>query len=334
MSLDNDTAAIGEDGQPSLLGRAAQAAQAGREAVLRGSRNAARGQWAYTALTSVAPPAIPVTEPWRLSLGVLLGRHPRTPQLARRALGLLDRFGGVHLGPAAMGFDGEEIAWEKIVEIRTRNAFEVMTTQALDQEVDRLRDLLPPVPGRKWVVTKAAEAIATVVLAALERGSVDQRLDEFAVPVEIVHRGLFGQQKVQVGGLFAVATLAVLEEAAQSVVATAGQHGVPVRPATPLAVTKPDRAARVSDLRRRTDAMAERLARLQQDTHEPQAEGPESARDSDPADVSEPGVAAAPPPTIVDVPEPREEAIELGTLRPRDEPTGQAPHDPRLGWQN
>jgi hypothetical protein len=219
--------------QHSLLDRAAQAAQAGRQALVRGTRNAARGQWAYTALTSVAPPPVPVNEPWRLSIGVLLGRHPKTPALAHKALGLLDRFGAVHLGPAAVGFDGEEIGWEKVTEIRTRNAFEVMTTQALEQEVDRLRELLPPVPGRKWVVTKAAEAVATVVLAALERGSVDQRLDELPVPVEIVYKGMLGRQKIQVGGLFAAAVLTVVDRAAWSLEATAQQFGIPVTSAHP-----------------------------------------------------------------------------------------------------
>ncbi len=261
--------------QRSLLGRAAQAAQVGRQAVLRGTRTAASGQWAYTALTRIAPPPTPATEPWRLSIGVLRGRHPKTPALAHKALGLLDRFGAVQLGPTAVGFDGEEILWEKVVEIRTRNAFEVMTTQALEQEVDRLRELLPPVPGRKWVVTKAAEAIATVVLAALERGSVDQRLDEFAVPVEIVHKGLLGRQRVQVGGLFAAATLAVVEQASWSLTATAQQHGVPVTAAQPLAVAKPDGATHVKALRERTDAMAALLARLQSAPDTPEPEGSE-----------------------------------------------------------
>lgn len=260
----------GEDGtarpeRRPLLERAARAAGVGRQAVASGTRRAAQGHWAYTALASSAPPAVPADEPWRLSLGSLLGRHPRTPQIARRALGLLDRFGAVRLGPAGLGFDGEEIAWDKVTEIRTRNAFEVMTTQALEHEVDRLRELLPPVPGRKWLVTKAAEALATVVLAALEQGSADhQRLDELVVPNEIVHHGLTGRQKIQDGGLFAAATLVIVDQAARSMVATAQLHGVPVSPAQPLSDTKPDDAAHVAALRERTDAMAKRLTHLQQ----------------------------------------------------------------------
>ncbi|MGF1428268.1 hypothetical protein [Kitasatospora sp. LaBMicrA B282] len=281
----------GPEDLDSLLELAVQVAQAGREAVLRGTRSAARGAWAYTALTSIAPPPVPVVEPWRLSIGVLLGRHPKTPALAHKALGALDRFGAVQLGPAAAGFDGEEIPWEKVVGIRTRNAFEVMTTQALEQEVDRLRVLLPPVPGRKWIVTKAAEAMATVVLAALEHGSVGQRLDELAIPVEIVHKGLLGRERVQSGGLFAAATLTVVEQSARSLIATARQHGVPVTPAEPSTAAEPDRAAHLRALRERTDAMAARLARLQQ---EPATDaGPYADDPSAPADACAP--ADAPP---------------------------------------
>ncbi len=81
-------------------------------------------------------------------MGTLIGRHPRTPAVVQKLLGLLDGIGAVHLGPTEVGFDGEEIAWDKVVEIRTRNAFEVLTTTALEQEVDRVREFLPPVPGR------------------------------------------------------------------------------------------------------------------------------------------------------------------------------------------
>lgn len=317
----------GTDEQRSLLGRAAQAAQVGRQALVRGTRNAARGEWAYTALTSVAPPPVPVIEPWRLSIGVLLGRHPKTPALAHKAFGMLDRFGAVQLGPAGVGFDGEEIPWEKITEIRTRNAFEVMTTQALEQEVDRLREFLPPVPGRKWVVTKAAEALATVVLAALERGSVDQRLDELPLPVEIVYKGMLGRQRVQVGGLFAAATLAVVDRAAWSLETTAQQHGIPVTAAESLAIAKPDRSAHVNALRERTDAMAARLARLQSGPEPQSLQGPEPVP-APPADEVEPG------PTLVDVPAPRDVTIQLRTGEPADtiRNVNPADRDPRVQW--
>jgi hypothetical protein len=269
---------LGDAAQASFLSRAAHVADVGRHAVMSGSRRAAegavRGEWAYKALTSIAPPAVPVAEPWVLSVGALLGRHPRTPQLVHKALGLLDGFGAVHLSPEAVGFDGEEIPWEKLLEVRTRNAFEVMTTQALEQEVDRIRQFLPPVPGRKWLVTRAAEALATVVLAALENGSFDRPLDQIEVPVEIAYKGLLGRQRVMTGGLFAVAGLVVVGRAAESLDATAREHGIPVVPGQPLADAQPDRADRVGMLRDRTDAMAEYLARLRREADATDPAGP------------------------------------------------------------
>ncbi|GAA2269329.1 MULTISPECIES: hypothetical protein [Kitasatospora] len=257
-------------GLGKLVGTAAQLGEVGKQAVLRGGRTVAGGtvaggQWVHGALTSLAPPQVPATEPWKLSLGALVGRHPRTPAVVHKLLGLLDGFGAVHLGPERVGFDGEEIEWGKVVEIRTRSAFEVMTTSALEHEVDRIREFLPPVPGRKWVVTRAAEAVATVVLAALEQGAVEQRLDALTVPSEIVHRGLLGRTRTLDGGLFATAGLVLVGQAGESLIATAGQHGIPVRPAE----RPDDRIAHVETLRERTDTVARLLRRLQEESPEP-----------------------------------------------------------------
>ncbi|MFF2147818.1 hypothetical protein [Kitasatospora sp. NPDC058190] len=268
-----------------LIGAAAELGEAGRQAVLRGGRSAAGGRWALTALGSVAPPPVPATEPWKLSVGTLIGRHPRTPAVAHKLLGLLDGFGAVHLGSTKVGFDGEEVEWDKVVEIRTRNAFEVLTTTALEQDVDRIREFLPPVPGRKWAVTKAGEALATVVLAALERGSVDQRLDELTVPTRIVYRGLFGRERTVDAGSFAAATLVVVGRVGESLIATARQRGIPVLPAEQA--VRPDRAAHVAVLRERTDSVARLLARIERsdpDPAEAPAPAPALSLDKDPTD--------------------------------------------------
>ncbi|MFD7450684.1 hypothetical protein [Kitasatospora sp. NPDC059827] len=270
-----------------LVGAAAELGEAGRQAVLRGGRSAAGGRWALAALGSVAPPPVPATEPWKLALGTLIGRHPRTPAVAHKLLGLLDGYGAVHLGPVRVGFDGEEVEWDKVVEIRTRNAFEVLTTSALEQDVDRIREFLPPVPGRKWAVTKAGEALATVVLAALERGSVDQRLDELTVPAQIVHRGLLGRPRTLDAGCFAAAALVIVGQAGESLIATARQRGIPVRPAE--AVTEADRAEHVAVLRERTDAVARLLGRIEQGDPE-QLERPEQ-----PGELPAVSLAKAPP---------------------------------------
>jgi hypothetical protein len=37
-----------------------------------------------------------------------------------KALGLLDRFGALRLGPESIGFDDEDVDWAKVVRIHTR----------------------------------------------------------------------------------------------------------------------------------------------------------------------------------------------------------------------
>ncbi|MBM9507215.1 hypothetical protein [Actinacidiphila acididurans] len=263
----------------SVAREAVRQAGVGGRAALRGGQKVAQAQWAYRALASVAPPAVPVGEPWKVSVGTLLGRHPRTPGLVRKALGLLDGFGAVELSQRQLGFDGEAIDWDKVIEIRTRNAFEVLTTSALEHDIDRVREFLPPVPGRKWAVTKAAEALTTVMLGALEEDAVG-RLDGLALPSQIVYRGLLGRERTLSGGSFAVASLVIVEAARESLLATAEQRGVPVVEAEPLIVSDEDRAAHVQALRRRTDAVAARLRRLQA------ADGPDEAEG---VDGDEPG---------------------------------------------
>lgn len=304
--MDMEPEAQSRSRMADVAARAGELADAGRRAArLAGRRTgeatAKGGQWAYAALASWEPPQVPATEPWKLSVGALVGRHRRTPGVVRKALGLLDGFGAVAVGPEGVGFDGDDIEWDKVEEIRTRTAYEMLTTQALDREVDRLREFLPPVPGRKWVVTKATEVLTTVVLAALEQGSEDQ-LGELTVPSEIVYRGLLGRRRTLSGGLFAVAVLTVVRQAGRSVLATAEEHDVKITEAEPL--PEADRAQRTETLRRRTDAISQRLRALQRAAAETDAEAEseseaEAETDGvlDADDVPQeagPGTAAAP----------------------------------------
>lgn len=228
-------------------------------------------------------PSAPATVTWEYSLGVLICLHPRVPAATAKLLSALDGLGAVRFGPDDVGFDGENVPWEKVTGLRLHDAFTVMTTDGLDTEIDRVRDVLPPVPGRKWVVSKAVEAAATVALASLEQAAA-RRLDAVDVACEITYKGLLGRQKTISASLFATALLAQHPEVAQSLVATAVAHGVPVTPAPPATG---DAAARAQALRARTDAMTERLRAAQHD-----------ARNADPdadSDASAPeGVGKAP----------------------------------------
>ncbi|HEY6737696.1 MAG TPA: hypothetical protein VI076_02515, partial [Actinopolymorphaceae bacterium] len=110
-------------------------------------------------------PTFPVTEPWEVSIGELARRSGKVPKLAVKTLGLLDRFGAVRIGPDEIGFDDENVAWDKVVELRTRRLSDLITGSALDHEVERISGYLPPIPGRKWAIEKVIELLMAVAIA-------------------------------------------------------------------------------------------------------------------------------------------------------------------------
>jgi hypothetical protein len=229
--------------------------------VARTSRDA-YVDWA-AALAAVPRPAVPVTEPWQLSIATLLGVHPRVPGVAVRLLELLDRFGEVTVGPSQIGFDGEDIPWDKVVEIRTHPTATLVPDIAVDKEVDRIRDLLPPVPGRKWVVSKAAECLLTLVMAVTASAEQDDRL----VPCEIVYRSVFGRPKELSAGLFAATILGAFPSVGDALIATAEARGIPVNPvANEALVSREQRAQR---LRAASDKLTERVRALRAEQDEP-----------------------------------------------------------------
>ncbi|WP_331766694.1 hypothetical protein [Embleya sp. NBC_00896] len=255
----------GAVGSAAASGRAAVGSRIGA-----GRARIASGDWVHSTLDALPAPAAPTAVQWEFSLGALVSRHPKVPAITARPLRLLDGLGAVRFGPKTVGFDGEDIEWEKVVRLTLHDAFASMTTAALDAEIDRVRDVLPPLPGRKWAVTKVVEGLVTVVLASLEQAD-DRRLDSAEVACEITYRGRFGREKTLRASLFATALLARQTAVADSLVATARANGVEVVTATPAAAADPAAAAeRTRALRARTDAIAEKLrARREADADVP-----------------------------------------------------------------
>ena len=215
------------------------------------------GQWIRDAVWAAPAPSVPWAGPWKCTLAGILAHRPGSPLLAIRPLMLLDRFGALHLDTEQVGFDGEPHDWSKVSRIRLRNAFELLTTDALEQEVDRIRPLFPPIPGRKRALTFVAENMATVLLAAIDQG--DDALGN-AVVGELHYRGLLGVKHVALPGLFAAALLSLRPDFGTSLLEEAERHGVPVDRAETAAVALPaDMGQRVAVLRRRTDALVARL---------------------------------------------------------------------------
>ncbi|WFB08893.1 hypothetical protein LRS74_18985 [Streptomyces sp. LX-29] len=242
-----------------LVNRASQAGRGGATA---------SGDWVHGVLGALPAPAAPAVEQWEFSLGALVCRHPRVPAITAKALRSLDGIGALRFGPESVGFDGEDIPWDKVVRIQLHNAFAAMTTDALDNEVDRVRELLPPIPGRKWAVTKVVEGLAAVVLASVEQAA-DERLDAVNVACEITYRGgMLGREKTLRANLFTTALLAHQADVAYSLVVTAQAKGVPVLPADPGALSV-EMAERVRALRARTDTVAAELQAEREDDGQP-----------------------------------------------------------------
>ncbi|MFD0631537.1 hypothetical protein ACFQ9X_07735 [Catenulispora yoronensis] len=134
-------------------------------------------------------PSVPAEAPWELSLAAYLRQTTALPSLALKPLGLLDRYGAVAVGPEAAGFDGDDVPWPKIVRLEVRDVVEVVSDAAMAREAEKIRSMLPPVPGRKWVVDHAMALLGDIAgprLAGARGGDVVS---------EIVYRGCWGGRR-------------------------------------------------------------------------------------------------------------------------------------------
>jgi hypothetical protein len=207
-------------------------------------------------LAAVPRPASPIAQPWELSIATLIGSHPRVPSIAAKLLRRLDRFGRVSIRPDRVGFDDKTIRWSRVIEVRTYTTTGLVPHVVIDREVERIREMFPPVPGRRWLVRKAAEGLLTVVMAG-----AGQRLRHAAIvpmlPCEIVYRNVFGRRVELPAGLFAAAMMAAIPEAGHSLTTTARALAIPVQTMTDAAGAA--RAVRAERLRQKAAPVAVRL---------------------------------------------------------------------------
>lgn len=177
-------------------------------------------------LDNILPPSVPIREPWELSIGDLIRRRYNVPGMADKALSCLDRCGALRLSPEVIGFDDCDVEWSKLQEIRTRPIAEALTRTALDREIERARKLLPPVPGRKWILHKVGEELGELCRAALSKRAPES--SSRIVPSELLYRGTLGRTKVLSGGMVVTAMLTGIPGTATSIVSTARLHGIPI----------------------------------------------------------------------------------------------------------
>ena len=183
-----------------------------------------------TMFAAVPRPSERLTGPWSVSIATLVSSHPKVPSIiARPLLRRMDKFGRVTIGPAGVGFDDKTIRWNRILEIRAYPvANRIPPSVVIDRESDRVREMLPPIPGRRWIVGKVAGGAMTVLTAFTHhpQRSVDPVP---LLPCEIVYRNVFGRRARLSAGLFAASVLAVIPEASNSLITMAADRAIPVR---------------------------------------------------------------------------------------------------------
>ena len=193
-------------------------------------------------LNRIRPKSCPAEERWSLSIGDLIADAVNAPGPVRSAVGLLNHFGGIAISGKSVEFDGDDVDWTDVTDIRTRNLVGYLLSDAIDKQVGKLP--LPRFPGRGLLLDAAGAAVLTAIVAVagkqLEEGVLDIR-----IPAEAHDpAGCCGARRNLPGVL---ATLVLIDPAVRECLQeTARTHGVDVLPSDddPI-VTAAHRADRI-----------------------------------------------------------------------------------------
>jgi hypothetical protein len=123
--------------------------------------------WVGRALDAYPRPVLPLTDHWDASVAGLVRQVPLVPRFATRPLELLDRFGAVHIGPREVGFDGDAVDWDRVLEVRTHPAWSSLSADALEANFAQYLRVIPRVPGRGWVLGKVSELLVSLYLTVV-----------------------------------------------------------------------------------------------------------------------------------------------------------------------
>ena len=159
-------------------------------------------------LAGLPMPSAPATETWTLSIGNLLLRGGGPP-VAGKALVSLDRFGRVSIGPDHVGIDGEDVAWGTVTAVRTSPPVTALLSQdVVRREVERVKRLVPPMPGRSLVLARIGTVLGDLLGRALSGGA----LSPGTVVSAVESTGRLGRQKIVDVGLTAALVLMATPE--------------------------------------------------------------------------------------------------------------------------
>ncbi|MFE4465894.1 hypothetical protein ACFRCR_12330 [Oerskovia sp. NPDC056781] len=204
--------------------------------------------WVGRALDAYPRPVLPLTDHWDASVAGLVRQVPLVPRFATRPLELLDRFGAVHVGPREVGFDGDAIVWERVLEVRTQPAWSSLSADALEANFAQYLRVIPRVPGRGWVLGKVSELLVSLYLSVvplpddaahlLESGGTtgdapDRDAESKAAPftrrtvTEILYKRRIGEGERQASTTSVLLQLA-FPGSTDAMLALAAERGVPV----------------------------------------------------------------------------------------------------------
>ena len=152
-------------------------------------------------LNRIRPKSCPAEERWSLSIGDLIADAINAPGPVRSAVGLLNHFGGVAFSGQSVEFDGDDVDWSDVTDIRTRNLVGYLLSDAIDKQIGKLP--LPRFPGRGLLLDAAGAAVLTALVAVagkqLEEGLLDIR-----IPAEVHYRGVLRGKELSPGVLAAL----------------------------------------------------------------------------------------------------------------------------------
>jgi hypothetical protein len=179
---------------------------------------------AQTVLKPVRPEPGPATARWGVGVGEFAAG--RMPGVVRGLARELNRFGSVIVSPAVIEFDGHEVPWSQVTEIKTRRLVGYLLTDAITQGVDRL-----PIwrfPGRGLVLSGLSHTALTAVAVAADL-RLDRGVFTLYLPAEVQSKGLIRRKQMSPG--FPAALVLAKPAVRDLIESTAQAHGVPVRQA-------------------------------------------------------------------------------------------------------
>ncbi len=168
----------------------------------------------------------PAVSRWGVGVGEFAAGLPSVPAPVRGLVRHLNRFGSVVLSPAGIEFDGDEVGWTRVTEIRTRRLVGYLFTDAITRQVDRLP--LWWFPGRGLVLGGLTRTALTTVALAVDLRP-DRGVFTVYITADVDSKGLVRPRQMSPG---IPAALVLADPAVRDCVeATAAARGIPVRPA-------------------------------------------------------------------------------------------------------